>query len=444
MSTTPMAADAGRMGLGRPAPFRAVASWVLYDLANTVFSMGVVSMYFGSWVRASVGSERADQVLGVVTAISMGIIFIVSPLLGAMSDRARKRMPFLIVSTVLCVGLTLLLARIGYWGTMIAFVLANAAYQAGLQFYDSLLVEVTTEENRGRIGGIGVGIGYVGSYIAVAYGFLVDASDHALLFTLVAIAFLAFAVPCFFFVKERGNPRPGKVFDLKIIVASTRETIQTLRQGERYPGLIRFLVGRVFYTDAINTVITMMTLFALNLAEHAGMESAAADNAKNLVMLTAITFAIPGGFAWGRLVDRLGPKRTLDVVLYLWMGTFALACLTGVLGLPMPALFVVAALAGVGMGGIWSADRPLMLRLTPPDRIGEFYGLYGMVGRFSAILGPVIWAGVTAIVVRQLEMPPLVGQGVSLGVLLLMVVASWAILRKVDDKPRNWTALSAR
>src|SRR4051812_16581575 len=87
----------------REIPRRAIASWVLYDLANTIFSMGVVSMFFSLWIRDEVGPQRADSVLGIITAISMGIIFVTSPLLGAMTDRATRRMPFLIVSTVICV-----------------------------------------------------------------------------------------------------------------------------------------------------------------------------------------------------------------------------------------------------------------------------------------------------------------------------------------------------
>ncbi len=123
---------------------RAVWSWIAYDLANTIFSMGIVSVYFSLWVRDSVGAERADAVYGDITAISMGLIFIVSPLLGAMTDRAARRMPFLVVSTLICVGATLLLGRIAFWPTMIAFVVANAAYQAGLQFYDAMLPDVST------------------------------------------------------------------------------------------------------------------------------------------------------------------------------------------------------------------------------------------------------------------------------------------------------------
>jgi UMF1 family MFS transporter len=441
--TAAAALDSEPGGRKHPAPFRSVASWVLYDLANTIFSMGVVSMYFSLWVRDGVGAERADAVYGVITGISMGLIFIVSPLLGAMSDRARRRMPFLVVSTVLCVGFTMLLGRIGYWGTIVAFILANAAYQAGLQFYDSLLVEVTTEENRGRIGGIGVGVGYLGSYIAVALGLILNTSDKALVFTLIAVAFLALALPCFFFVRERGNPHPGKVFDLGVIASSTVQTIRTLRAGDRFPGLVRFLIGRVFYTDAINTVIAVMTLYAVNVAASLGQTQAAAEKTAKLVMLSAITFAVVGGFVWGWIVDRIGPKRTLDIVLYLWLFTFGLASAMGLFGLPLATLWIVAALAGIALGGVWSADRPLMLRLTPPDRIGEFYGLYGMVGRFSAITGPLVWAAVTAFTVRTLKLPVQVGQGYGVLALLCIVVLSCWILRRVDDKPRDWRALNA-
>ena len=103
----------------RHIPRRAVVSWVLYDLANTIFSMGVVSAYFSTWVRDQVGPTRADSVYGVITAISMGLIFIASPVLGAMTDRASRRMPFLVVSTLVCVFFTVLHARGGFYFTAI-------------------------------------------------------------------------------------------------------------------------------------------------------------------------------------------------------------------------------------------------------------------------------------------------------------------------------------
>jgi len=416
---------------------RAVAGWVLYDLANTIFSMGVVSLYFSLWVRDQVGATRADTVYGIITAVSMGIIFLVSPLLGAMTDRAPRRMPFLVASTVVCVTLTALLARAGFWPTAVLFVFANVAYQAGTQFYDAMLPEVSTEENRGRIGGIGVGVGYLGSYIAVVLGLLLKTQDKPRLFLAIAAAFLFFSIPCFFWVRERGNPRPRKI-DWAMVRDSTSQTLRTLRSGKDYPGLVRFLVGRVFYTDSINTVISIMALYTVNVAVSTGLTEDEGQKKAQLIMLFAITFAIAGGFFWGWLTDRLGPKRTLNFVLWAWMGVFALAGAIGILGLPLWCLFLVAASAGFSLGGIWASDRPYMLRLTPPARVGEFYGLYGMVGRFSAITGPVLWALSTWITIQLLHLEPRVGQGISVIVLMLMVVLSYAILQPISDARREW------
>lgn len=98
-------------------------------------------------------------------------------------------------------------------------------------------------------------------------------------------------------------------------------------------------------------------------------------------------------------------------------------------------------MAGVALGGVWSADRPYMLRLTPPDRIGEFYGLYGMVGRFSAITGPLIWAAVAWICIERMGMSPEKGQGIGVLVLLGLILIARAILKPVTDAPRDWAAL---
>jgi MFS transporter, UMF1 family len=416
-----------------PVPRRAVASWVLYDLANTIFSMGVVSVYFSLYVRSQVGPERADRVYGIITAISMGIIFVISPLLGAMTDRARRRMPFLVWSTIICCACTALLARGPYAMSAVLFVIANAAYQAGLQFYDALLPEVTTEDNRGRISGIGVGVGYLGSFVAVGLGFVVASEHRALLFTIIAVAFLVFALPCFLFVGERGNPRPRPIFGLAMIRESIKQTLQTLTRGHEYPGLLRFLVGRLFYTDAINTVIAYMSLYTVNIAVATGLSQQAGEDQAKLILLSAISFAVVGGFVWGWIVDRVGSKRALNLVLYLWILTFALASTIGVLGLPIGWLYLVAIMAGVALGGTWTADRPLMLRLTPPDRIGEFYGLYGMVGRFSAVSGPLLWSAVTYLAVERSGLSPVVGQAIAIATLLVMIVVSYVILRPVSD-----------
>jgi MFS transporter, UMF1 family len=425
----------------RIIPTRSVASWVIYDLANTIFSMGVTSLYFSLFVQDSIGDARADRIYGLITSASMALIFVLSPLLGAMTDRARRRMPFLVWSTLICCLLTAGIGRGPFSLSVLLFVIANAAYQAGIQFYDALLPEVTHEGNRGRISGIGVGVGYLGSYLAVGVGFVVAPGDHAMLFTLLAASFLVFALPCFAFVTERGNPSPRPIFAWRAIRGSTAETVRTLRSGRQYPGLVRFLVGRVFYTDAINTVIAYMGLYTVNVAIASGGTVASGRTQAQFVLLSAVTFSVLGGFAWGSITDRIGPKRTLSAVLLLWMLTFVLTAAVGAFRLPILCLYAVAAMAGIALGGIWSADRPYMLRLTPPHRVGEFYGLYGMVGRFSAITGPLLWSAIMYVGVERLGFSVLTGQAVAILSLLAMTVISFVILRPVSDEPRNWGAL---
>ena len=431
----------------RVIPRRAVVSWILYDLANVIFSMGVISVYFSLYVREAVGSQRADSVYGRITAVSMGIMFLLSPLLGAMTDRARKRMPFLVWATLISCACTALIARGPFMVSTLLFIVANGGYQAGVQFYDSLLPEVTTEENRGRINGLAVGLGYVGSYVAMGIGLLLTVKGGQFpfptYFLIIAACFFTLATPCFLFVGERGNEHPRPIFTWTAIRESFEQTVRTLKSGNKYPGLLRFLLGRAFYTDAINTVVSFMSLYTVNVAISTGLTAQDGAQKAQLVLLSAITAAIPGGVMWGFVVDKIGPKRTLNVVLSLWMTTFVLAACVGFLHLHIGWLFVVACSAGVCLGGTWASDRPLMLRLTPPPRVGEFYGLYGMVGRFSAVTGPLLWGLTTYITVERGGMKEVKGQAFAICTLLAMVMVAFWILRRVSDEPRDWKALGA-
>jgi UMF1 family MFS transporter len=293
-----------------------------------------------------------------------------------------------------------------------------------------------------------VGIGYIGSFVAVGIGTLLGESHYTtpeqywLLFVWLGAGFLALSIPCFLFVRERGNPNPRPVYQWSAIRDSASETIKTFKSGRRYPGLTRFLVGRVFYTDAINTTIGFMALYVMHVATAAGLAKSGAADLRNNIMMVAIGIAVLAGLVWGRLTDRLGPKRTLNIVLCLWIGTLGLLVALGSLGLPIGLLYVGGSLIGIAMAGIWASDRPYMLRLTPPDRIGEFYGLYGMVGRFSAITGPALWAAATWIFVEKMGLAVIYGDAIGVAMMLVMIVVSYRILQPVTDEPRDWETLA--
>ena len=314
----------------------------------------------------------------------------------------------------------ILLGITGIFIALLIFIVANVFYQSGLIFYDSLLPVVSTKENRGRVGGIGVGVGYMGSFIGVLMGLIVLESNpdaKPLVFKLTAVLFLLFAIPCFLWVREK--PRAGSVVLGREAAGRALQDIRkTLVRLGKLPNLRRFLIGRVFYTDAANTFIIFMGIYLTN-------EIGFTETEVYIALMSGIAAASLGGITWGFVVDWIGPKPSLLIVLGLWSIAITLTFSIPLFGLTPAIFWAIAPLGGFSLGSTWAADRPLMLRLAPAQHIGQFYGLYAMVGRFAAVLGPLLWA----LIVNGLDW----GRPAAVAAFLpMMAIAAWFIFR-VDD-----------
>lgn len=397
------------------------AAWVIYDLANTIFALGVVGLYFPDWmVRAGI----ADGWLSLVAASAGVVAIFASPWVGARSDHRGRRMPALVSTTLTAIAATAVLTAIPVPLTFIALGVALAAVHIGSVVYDALLPDVSTPTTRGSVSGMGVGVGYLGSFIGLGIGTV--ALDflgwsHAATFQALAVGFLVFALPTFLFVREPDRaPRPGPPPRLKTIVG---DLIRSWRKAAQYPDVIRFLLGRFLYTDAINTLIGgFLAIYAL---EELGFDRAASRD----LLARAIVGAIIGGLAGGRLVERLGPGRVLRGVLVMWIVAIGFGVAAAVVDLEALG-WVIGPVGGFALGGTWAADRVLMVRVSPPSHLGEFYGLYATVGRFATIVGPLMWA----LVVNVLGL----GRPAAMTVLGLFILAGWLVLRSVDDRERSW------
>jgi len=401
-------------------------AWALYDFANTVYSYAIVSYAMGLWAVDRLGAADGQFWFGIANAASVGLNALVSPVLGAVSDRGGRRLPYLLFFTSQTIIATAAIALIPEGAPaltligLLLFTLANFAYQAALIYYDATLPVVSKPSSRGRVSGIGVAVGYLGT-IAIALLILVtDSGSSGLTFIMAAALFALFSVPIFLVVKEPAGT--SYRFRAGDAIASWGQLRVTVAHAREVPGLLRFLVGRFFYTDPVNTVIVVMSVFA---TEAIGLTKTQA----NLVLLGLTVAAVLASFGWGFIVERIGPKRTLMWVL----GTWCVGLVIGGAVLSLPTFLVAGLLLGSGLGGVWTSDRVFMLRLSPPERIGEFFGLYGLAGKFSAVTGPVLYGTIVSVLLNA-------GWGnvaYQVGILsfLVLMVIGMLLLRGVPDRP---------
>jgi UMF1 family MFS transporter len=407
--------SAHEQATGKPS-LRSTASWVVYDLGDTVFQQTMLTNYFPVWVVAVMGG--VDGHISLVNTITMVLMLGVGPWIGAVSDQLPRRVPLLIITVAGCCLLTFFVGG-SLWTSLALFLGANLFFQAGVVVYDALLPAVSTPANRGRVGGIASGLSNLGALLGLGLGFLVlrAGGDYETIFRFTAIAFLLLAIPCFLWVKE--PPRTDEqVAPLSAARGALRDLVATAHRARSYPDLIRFLVGRAFYAEAANTIGLFLGIYLVVTLGFTSEE-------KDLMLLTGLSGAVVGGIFWGFVVDRIGARDSLMRVLTLWSTALALVAATGFSLLPEEALWLIAPLAGFGLGGIWASDRPLMVGIAPPQYLGQFYGLYALAGRFAALVGPLLWT----IVVDVLDL----GRPTALLLLLgLVLIAMW-ILRPLSS-----------
>jgi MFS transporter, UMF1 family len=395
------------------------ASWAIYDFANTIFSYAIVSVAIGLWLTdtARFGLATGQLLQGVAIAVSVGLNAIVSPVLGALSDRGGRRLPFLLFFTVLCIVPTVLIGPSPALVGVLLFIVANFAYQAALIYYDATLAIVSYPSTRGRLSGIGVAIGYMGT-ISVAVLLLLLGASVEQIFVIAGVLFAIFALPIFIFVREPGLETRLRPRDVVSSLGQLRETIGHARE---VPGLLRFLLGRFFYSDAVNTLIVVMSVIAVRAMGFTEQQFIAIS-----LMLTVV--AILASFGWGWLTDRVGPRKALIAVLASW--TVGLVMGTVALGIPGTftgsAIFIAAgAILGSGLGGVQVADRVFMVRLSPPARLGEFFGIYGLVGKASQVIGSLVYGLIVFFLVDQYGNAAY--QLAVLSLLVTMLIGLWLV-----------------
>ncbi len=374
---------------------KSVWGWALYDWGNSAYSTAVMAGFFPIFFK-QYWSEGADVnestfYLGIANFSESLIIVLLAPLLGAMADRCAHRKRYLFRFALLGIITTALLPLVGQgeWQWAVLFyVLATVGFSGSISFYDSLLVFVAPKKELDQISAMGYAIGYLGGGLLFAvtvgmtlkpelFGLANSAAAVKFAFYLVAAWWALFTLPLMVWVVEPDG-RDSEPSLLRVFVNALKELRHTFAEVRQQRMVWIFLIAYWCYIDGVDTVIRMAVDYGLALG----------FNADSLIVALLITqfVGFPAALVFGKIGTIRGPKFGIQIAIAIYTLIIIYAYFMD----SEFEFYMMAVAIGLVQGGIQSLSRSLYTRLIPHEKSAEFFGFYNVLGKFAALLGPLL------------------------------------------------------
>jgi UMF1 family MFS transporter len=405
---------------------RPVIGWALYDWANSAFSLTVVTAFvpimLAEYWSDGVGSTVTTFRLGMANGVASLIVALSVPVIGALADQLGNRKGLLVVLAALGIVMTgsLFFVAQGQWPVAVAcYILAVVGFAGSNSVYDALLVDVSPSSHFDRISALGYALGYLGGALLftvnvimvskpAAFGLASEVEAIRLAFLMVSVWWAVFSLPLLLWVRERHQT--DVVQPMSQLLQSLKRTLRGIR-GHRNLGL--FLIAYWLYIDGVYTIIKMAVDFGLS--QGLSMQ----DLIRAILITNFVGF--PAAIVFGRIALRWGTKRALCAALTIYIVvTFAAVFIT-----TATQFYLLAISIGLVQGGVQSLSRSFFARLIPAEKSAEYFGFYNMLGKFSAILGPIL-AGVVALTFNS--------QRIGILSILILFITGFFILLKVEQE----------
>lgn len=366
-----------------------IISWCLFDFANSSYSAVIASVIFPVYFTTYIaGNEHGlgDLWWGRAISLSMLIVVFTSPFLGGIADFSGFRKRFLLLYTIVCVtsvaSLSLLRRDMILEGFFL-ITIANVGMEGGLVFYNSFLPEIAPREYHGRVSSWGYGIGYIGSIASLLLAMpLMNRGLVNYTWIMVSTFFLLFSIPAFLYLPQDR----GKGVNISTAASEGLEfTLKGLKKIWSQRETRRFLMAYLIYEDGVNTVIVFSSIFAATSLGFTNKELIA------LYILVQIT-ALTGAFLFARPTDYIGPKKIVYFSLVMWTAVSFLAFFIH----EKRDFWLISIIAGLGLGTIQAASRAFYSQFIPKGNETEYFGVYAMIGKTSAIIGPLLFGYISA------------------------------------------------
>jgi UMF1 family MFS transporter len=380
--------------LSRNYDLKKALSWACYDWANSSFATTVMAGFFPIFFKQywSTGTDVhvSTFYLGTANSIAGIVVAVLAPILGFISDKGSAKKRFLFFFMIMGVVMTgsLSLVSQGQWPVAVAlYMFAVVGFAGGNVFYDSLIVSVAEKEEMDFVSALGYSLGYLGGGLLFAFNvwmtlkpesFGLDNSSQAvrIAFVSVAIWWGVFSIPILLFVDEPG-PRINQG-SVKAVLHGFQELRAGFREIRRLRTVFLFLIAYWLYIDGVDTVILMAVDYGMSL----GFSSSSLIKA----LLITQFVGFPAAIAFGKIGEKLGTRTGILIGISVYVGV----ALWGFFMKHVYEFYFLAITIGLVQGGVQSLSRAFFAKLIPRESSGEFFGFYNMIGKFAAVLGPVL------------------------------------------------------
>ena len=363
-------------------------SWVLYDWANSAYATIVLAGFFpiiyAEYFAVTIDSSERTLYLGISNSIASLLLILLAPLFGLLADRFNKKKLFLSIFALISIISTFLLSFVSTNSYIIAsmlFSISLLGFMMSNVFYDSMLIDFKSNQFN-KISSFGYAFGYLGGGIAfvLALFFLYYSgqsnieliASKKIVFIFTSIWWSLFMLPLILFWRDDVKHNP--------LNFSVLESFKELFSNKK---VFYFLIAYWVYIDGVDTIIRMAVNYGLTI----GFSS----NDLLLALLVTQFVSFPGTLIILKISDLFSIEKAIVFCLLVYLGiTYFAYNLYSV-----QQFYLIATLIGFVQGGIQALSRSYFAALIPENRSSEFFGIYNMLGKFAALLGPIVVGMVT-------------------------------------------------
>jgi len=394
-------------------------SWILYDVGNSAFTMiltasiplffrglaesaGVISvcsnqivqwLFSANAAKALVGDAQAFEAIlsslfAITTTVAVIIVAILAPIVGAIADYKGMKKKLFSVALFIGIGGLLSLGVTEDWmAFLVLIIIARVGYSSCNIFYDSMLVDVTTDERMDNVSSLGYAWGYIGSCIPFTLGIvlimfpnsfgLTTGQATQISFILTAIWWLVMTIPLLKNVKQTHYLEKGDGLSVGKVFGRIFETFGKIRKNKK---MLFYIIAYFCYIDGVYTIISMATTY--------GAEVGIENELLILALLVTQFVAFPAAIVTGSLAKKVGPLKIIRYFIFLYIGI----CIFGFQLDQAWEFWVLAISVGLAQGGIQSLSRSYFGKIIPKNESNEYFGFFDIFGKFADFMGPLFLA----------------------------------------------------